>query len=154
MANKRLAEIRKTSLHSNVTLVAVHVRRGDRINNPYFHTLYKTASVSYLKSAMKYFRDSFTSPLFVVASDSLNWCKENLGNISDVNFISGTVEEDFAILSSCDHAIITVGSFSWWVGWMTGGKVVYFPDHANHSSYIYQHLTKADYFKPDWIALD
>nr|XP_027226115.1 galactoside 2-alpha-L-fucosyltransferase 2-like [Penaeus vannamei] len=47
---------------------------------------------------------------------------------SDVYFSSGkSAFEDMALLSSCNHSIVTMGSYGFWTGYLAGGEVVY-PD--------------------------
>lgn len=45
-------------------------------------------------------------------------------------------ELDMAVLASCNHSIITLGSFGFWTGFLTGGEVVY-PDVRFRRSYRY-----------------
>ena len=134
----------------NLTFVGVHVRRGDRVRSQ----LYRVAPLSYITKAMADFRANFTRVHFVVCSDDISWCKENLGQQKNISFSEGrTVNVDFAILSSCNHTLSTVGTFSWWVSWLAGGTTTYYTNHANVSTYMYQHLTFADFFLPNWIPM-
>ena len=134
-----------------LTLVGVHVRRGDRVHSAQFNTLYRVASELYLRSAMRDFSANYTNVRFVMASDDLEWCRRIFGNTSHVLFVSGTMDEDFSTLVACDHSITTVGTFSWWVGWLAGGVVTYYADHAPPSTYIYTNLSPRDYYLPEWI---
>ena len=137
-------------LERNITFVGVHVRRADRVTSQ----LYRVAPLSYIVKAMADFRANFTRVHFVVCSDDMSWCKNNLGQQKNVSFSEGrTANVDFAILSSCNHTLSTVGTFSWWVGWLAGGTTTYYTNHANVSTYMYQHLTFADFFLPNWIPM-
>ncbi|KAI0226868.1 Galactoside 2-alpha-L-fucosyltransferase 2 [Lamellibrachia satsuma] len=141
-----------TRMHNsrNITFVGVHVRRGDRVHSQ----LYRVASKLYITHAMDDFRRNFTKVHFVVCSDDISWCKENLGQQKNVSFSVGrSPVDDFVVLSMCNHTISTVGTFSWWVGWLAGGTTTYYVNHANVSTYMYKDLTFADYFLPNWIPM-
>ena len=46
--------------------------------------------------------------------------------------IHSTSPEDLlelALLTLCDHGVISSGTFSWWAAYLTGEEVVYFRDH-------------------------
>jgi hypothetical protein len=61
-----------------------------------------------------------------------------------------------AIMASCDHFIISVGTFGWWCAWLgaygKGGDVLYYKDE-----FVMEHeinkddVSIADYFPSDWI---
>ena len=47
--------------------------------------------------------------------------------------------DDFVLLQSCDHVIMTVGTFGWWAAWLTSqrrGTVMYYKDPFPIDSYI------------------
>ena len=75
---------------------------------------------------MDYFRQKYSDVHFVACSESHSWCKENLAPLPNVTLVHGTRQEDFSLLVTCDHIIITFGSFSWWAAWLNSGDVVYF----------------------------
>ncbi|KAK2182390.1 hypothetical protein NP493_355g02010 [Ridgeia piscesae] len=138
------------SSDKNITFVGVHVRRGDRVRLQH----YRVASKSYIVRAMNDFRHNFTRVHFIVCSDDLPWCKENLGQQKNVSFSdSKSPVTDFAILSLCNHTVSTVGTFSWWVGWMAGGVTTYYTRFGNTSTYMFKDVKFADYFLPNWIPM-
>lgn len=115
-----LAEIR--NYYDNVkkdhkTTVSVHVRRGDYLALSHFHTV---LSVDYYDSAMKYFDKS---ALFIVFSDDIEWCKNNL-NIPNVYFIENIQSRipsdlfELFLMSMCDNNIIANSSFSAWAAYL------------------------------------
>ena len=134
----------------NITFVGVHVRRGDTVRIPAF----RVASKSYILRAMHDFRRNFTRVHFVVCSDDIRWCKQNLGHKKNVSFSeSKSAKVDFAILSLCNHTLSTIGSFSWWVGWMAGGVTTYYAPFVEKWSHQYLQLTVGDHFLPNWIPM-
>ena len=141
---------KNNSSDKNITFVGVHVRRGDRVRSQH----YRVASKSYIVRAMNDFRRNFTRVHFIVCSDDLPWCKENLGQQKNVSFSdSKSPVTDFAILSLCNHTVSTVGTFSWWVGWMAGGVTTYYTRFGNTSTYIFKDVKFADHFLPNWIPM-
>ncbi|XP_070623022.1 galactoside alpha-(1,2)-fucosyltransferase 2 isoform X2 [Erythrolamprus reginae] len=106
-----------------VTYVGVHVRRGD-----YVQVMPQTwkgvvADKGYLEKAMDYFRKKYPNPIFVVTSNGMEWCKKNIdASRGDVHFAEDGKEtspgKDFALLSHCNHTIMTIGTFGIWAGYL------------------------------------
>ena len=125
--------------------VAIHVRRGDYVNNDGYAQL----GVPYYKNAIAHLESKVQNPenlVYLVFSDDIGWCKENLtilfsgesgdshnistpvnklaraaANIwSRVKFIEGNSDiEDLMLMSSvCTHFIISNSSFAWWGAWL------------------------------------
>ncbi|XP_064101886.1 galactoside 2-alpha-L-fucosyltransferase SEC1-like [Macrobrachium nipponense] len=87
---------------------------------------------------MDYYREKHPGCRFLVSSDDLSFVKRSFGAYTDVLFTPGSVREvDMALLAFCDHSIITLGSFSFWSGYLCGGEVVY-PDISAMTSYPFQ----------------
>ena len=61
--------------------------------------------------------------------------------------------DDMAIASLCDHAIITIGSFGWWVAWFAGGVTITQKNFPTPESPLLRKLSRQDYYKPEWVAL-
>ena len=74
---------------------------------------------------MNYYKTQFnnTKILFVVYTDDIEWSKNNLKS-SDIIVYSKLKKEEvnLAIMSLCDHVIMSTGSFSWWAGWFARGS--------------------------------
>ena len=72
--------------------------------------------------------------IFVLITDDLDWCEEHLiyhRKIEDLYIVSKPwkaeidgIGHDLAIMSKCDHAILSRGTFSFWVGFLAGGSVI------------------------------
>ncbi len=112
---------------------------------------------------MAYFRESYEHVLFVVTSDDIAWCHENL-NATDIhiastgNGYSSTQDliQDLAVLSMCNHTIMTVGTFGWWAAWLAGGQVIYVDSLANDGTILQKEIDHdfRNYYPPLWIAMD
>ena len=153
-----IISVAKEFLHSNapglhVTRVGIHVRRGDLLDGYYHNFGYSVATASYFAQAMTYFRKRFQRVQFIVCSDDITWCREHIKD-SNIAYSEGNSPGvDLAILSLCDHVIMSIGSFSWWAAWLAGGTVVYYDDWPRPVSQLEYHVTKSDYFYPDWIPI-
>lgn len=132
---------------NDVATVGVHVRRGDRRD--------VSADVTFLTQAMehhvaRYNRRSVARHVFVVCSDDLKWCRENVGDRDDVVFIEGGDKYvDLAILSMCRDSVITAGSYGWWSAWLANGHTVAYMGWTRD----YTMYSKDDYIPPSWIIL-
>ncbi|XP_071081561.1 galactoside alpha-(1,2)-fucosyltransferase 2-like [Haliotis cracherodii] len=133
-------------------LVGVHVRRGDMVKNKFG---YAVATPEYLGNATQYYRDKFPNRLFIVCSNDMAWTKQHVVG-DDVFYVEGnTFEVDMAVLVSCNHSLTTVGSFSWWAGFLAGGQVVYYQWPAIEKSGLRRHFSAnyTDFFPPSWIGM-
>ncbi|KAL3871033.1 hypothetical protein ACJMK2_039057 [Sinanodonta woodiana] len=137
------------------TIVGIHVRRGDFKTQEKEMIGYTTAPLSYIQKSMNYFRDRYNDTFFVICSDDITWCKNNIRGNNDTVFSSfdnpGSV---MAMLSFCDHVIITSGTFGWWGAWLAGGEVVYFKGFPRPGSVIDKGMCRDDYYPPQWIGMD
>ncbi len=101
--------------------VAIHIRRGDYINNPFYVDLWKDGYYGRAKRL-------FPNEKFLVFSDDIEYCKSQLGR--DIyDFSEGHIEEeDLKLMASCKHQIIANSSFSWWAAYLNPNpnkKVIY-----------------------------
>jgi len=97
----------------NLPIVSVHVRRGDylTIHNGQYHGV---CPIEYYRKAMA----SFGEAIFIVFSDSIEWCKQNIVGPRVFYSEGNSPILDFATISLCDHNIIANSSFSWWAAWL------------------------------------
>lgn len=111
--------------------VSLHVRRGDYVDVPRYVALGKT---QYYQNAVDYIKERVDNPIFVILSDDILWCKQNLNlpeNIIYVDWNHGTRSyRDMQIMSRCKHNIIANSSFSWWGAWLNSNldKIVVSPE--------------------------
>lgn len=107
------------SIPENTGKVAIHVRRGDFIDNPHHFDLTKT---DYYKKAV----EEFKGCEFLVFSDDIEWCKGYF--IGDEYEFCGITDPVEAMnqMSACEGHIIANSSFSWWGAYLSpyGHKVV------------------------------
>ena len=112
--------------NKNCTYIGVHVRRTDYADWLHSRVSGKLVGATYLYKAMQLMKSKFFDAIFIVLSDDMGWCKENL-NFPEfhVEFL-GPSEPiiDMAILSVCNHSILTHGTFGFWGGYLSGGDII------------------------------
>ena len=152
---KKILSAFKIKSKSEVTLIGVHIRRGDMTGDHYIKVGYQVASVQYIQRAVQYF-SNIPNRLFVVCTNDLKWAQKNMPKTERVFYAKGNAAEvDLALLAGCDHLISTVGSFSWWAGFFNGGTVLYYKWPARDGTKRRQGFSKdyMDFFMPHWIGL-
>lgn len=91
---------------------AVHVRLGDYMKNPNFHT---NVPFSYYHRAIKEIDSDLP---WIVFSDSIEICKENFNR--DTFIFSENVRDylEMYLMSRAENIVISNSSFSWWAAWI------------------------------------
>lgn len=116
---------------------ALHVRRGDYLNHP---TVFEICDMSYYLSAIEKVNLLWGIKKFVVYSDDLYWCKQNICNIPEVEITYSENENyimDFVCMQNHYCNIIGNSTFSWWSAWL-----------ANHNRVV----APKKWFKPNFSA--
>ena len=134
--------------------VCVHVRIGDKGIQKTKRAGYKTAKAQDILTAMKYMESTHKHVVFIVASDTKQWCKKHLRRHNVYISNMASYQEDFVLMSSCDHMIMTVGTFGWWASWLTsqrGGTSMYYNHPFVTGSYLDKMFDSKDHFPADWI---
>lgn len=91
--------------------VAIHVRRGDYVDNPFYVDLMKT---DYYERAMA----QFPEREFIIFSDDPLWCeRQEIFEGCEIDYHSEI--EAMNIMASCSGHIIANSSFSWWGAWLS-----------------------------------
>ncbi len=105
--------------------IAIHIRRGDYINN----NLHQVCTEKYFLDAIRHLKGEIKDPCFFVFSDDIEYCRSFLAEHPDIIF----VEEESAVaafwlMKSCKHFILSNSSFSWWAQYLnTNNKIVVAP---------------------------
>ena len=79
--------------------------------------------MGYIGPSMDLFRNKFNNTvMFLYVSDDKEWIKNNMKRDKDVVIgSSDSTGDDLALLSLCDHTIMTRGTFSTWAAMLAGG---------------------------------
>lgn len=113
--------------------VAVHVRRGDYVDNASAAKRHGTCSIGYYNEALARIRRSVINPVFYVFSDDMDYARKHIDLPIETSWIqhnSGRESyKDLVLMSNCRHFVIANSSFSWWGAWLShySGKIVIAP---------------------------
>ena len=131
--------------------VGIHVRRGDHVEK---YDYLKFPPDEYYENIFKLYPRS----RMIIVSDNIEWCthysvfQKHSDRISFLNTAT-TPAVDMAVLSLCDAVVLSVGTFGWWGGYLSGGEVVYTEDEFDMEHAINTgSVTKDDYYLPEWKA--
>lgn len=104
-----------SSIKNGKNLTSIHVRRGDYLK---FKDVHPTCSLEYYIDSMNYFNNNN----FIVISDDIEWCKENIKG--ENVYYSHFKDEifDLSLIKNCDNNINANSSFSWWGAWLNKNK--------------------------------
>lgn len=147
-ASATLDAIKKSSC-----AVAVHVRRGDYVENPRVLQKMGICEIDYYRKAINIVERFSPGATHFVFSDSPELAAKELTNLGPLRIVSGnTKEEDLFLMSSCRHNIIANSTFSWWAAWLNNhdSKKVVAPRDWFGPGLADRCNTK-DLFPHDWI---
>ena len=164
----------------NFIRVGIHVRRGDIELAEKLQFGYTIPNRTYFFNAMQYFTLNYGPRVqFFVVSNDMTWCKKEFPSIetelnqyndssnvtqgktaSDADIrvnvtysVAHSFGVDFALLSSCDHVIMSTGTYGWWAAWLAKGTTIYYADWPRKGSSLWREFTKEDFFPPSWIGM-
>jgi galactoside 2-L-fucosyltransferase 1/2 len=108
-----------TNINRSISnVVGIHIRRGD------FVGMRPISTDKFVFDAMDYFIKKYHLVKFIIVSDDKLHCRNVFGKRNDTFFTpdSFSPAEDMALLTSCDHLILTVGTFGWWGGFLLNNR--------------------------------
>ena len=118
MANQLQLSLKK--IQESVT-ISIHVRLGDYLH-PNANSIMESFDLAYYKSAIEYMKMQFNHPRFLVFSDQIEIAKKLLHIDAELIYVDATfsknADEDFYLMQSCQHHIITNSTFSWWAAYL------------------------------------
>lgn len=99
--------------------IAIHIRRGDYLNNPNYIVLPITY---YILALFKHFPD-WENHNIIIFGDNMPYCKVHFDCLPNVFFSEGNSDiEDLCLMSECDHFILSNSSYSWWGAYLGQNK--------------------------------
>jgi hypothetical protein len=112
---KMIRTLYSADIPNQIDKVAIHIRRGDYVNNPFYIDLTKT---DYYEKAINEFPDGTE---FLIFSDDPVFCESEWELYDTTNMEvqwGGNEVEDMNLMASCKAHIIANSSFSWWGAWL------------------------------------
>lgn len=107
--------------------ISVHVRRTDYVYiNGKYDPSGEICTLDYYRKAAEIIKNRVENPVFILFSDDIPWCKENLtlpGETLYADWNKGKQAYcDMCLMSMCSHHIIANSSFSWWGAYLNANK--------------------------------
>lgn len=106
----------------SVNAVALHVRRGDYVQQPQTNQMHGVCGIDYYLRAVDYIVQRTVAPHFFIFSDDMEWVKANLHLDFPTTYVEhNTVAPAYAdlrLMTLCRHHIIANSSYSWWGAWL------------------------------------
>jgi hypothetical protein len=151
--------------HGDKELVSIHVRRGDYLLPQHHH--FCILNIDYYTEAISHFMADVDKYHFVVFSNDMEWCKENLIEGDNVTFIEPGKEDygwsapsekgiaDLILMSMCHHNIIGNSSYSWWAAFKNKNafKKVVCPKNYLKDYSSFRHIN-GNYYPKSWIDIN
>lgn len=149
---------RDFTLDKDSVVVSVHVRREDYLSKEVVNYGKLTPGATFYFNAMSFFKDKFSKVLFIVGSTDTEWCRRTFDGEPNTHISTGnSAAEDMALLSLANHTIMSVGTYGWWVGWMSGGISIYYKHifvPGSPFSKNFRNNSIDDFIYPGWIPMD
>lgn len=125
-------------------VTVINVRRGDYLHSPNYHPV---VTPEYIYKALDWIPNT---KHYLIASDDIPWCKENIHLPNSVYLEGYNSYEQLWILSMCQNFVISNSSFSWWAAYLSRhpNKIVVAPETWFGPEY--PHQWDSMYCK-DWI---
>lgn len=142
-------------ISSSACPVAVHVRRGDYVEDPRILARFGICERGYYEAAMKLLQDQDVRCRFFIFSDDVDRVEREFLGIPNLTFVRGhSQEEDLHLMASCRHVIIANSTFSWWAAWLNRhpDKMVIAPRQW-FGSELMRKLDIKDMLPSDWRLL-
>lgn len=109
----------------SVASVALHIRRGDYVNNLLVHNFHGTCSLEYYQAAISKMVSLLPKAHFFLFSDDPGWVTSSFVVDHPFTLVSHNgpeaAHEDLRLMSLCRHHIIANSTFSWWGAWLSQG---------------------------------
>jgi hypothetical protein len=103
---------------SDQGLVFVHIRRGDYLTWPSRENPAVLEKEWYVR-AMDRMREKVKNPIFLLLTDDPYYAKDCFGDQPDILISENDQLVDLALMSLCQHGILSASSFAWWGAWFS-----------------------------------
>lgn len=130
--------------------IAIHIRRGDYVDNPNYVLLPATY---YITALIKYF-PNYEDYNILIFSDDIPYCRVHFSCLPNVYFSEGNDDiEDLVLMSRCKHFIISNSSYSWWGAYLgeTEKSIIIRPEDYFEGKLLETHDIK-DLYPVNWYA--
>ena len=140
----------------NSNSIAIHIRRGDYVQNNLAGSVLGTLKLNYYHKAFEVIKGKVLNPKWFFFSDDPQWVKDNF-IINNAEFIDwngkDNPERDIYLMANAKHNIIANSTFSWWGAWLNNNnnKIVIAPQNWYKDSE--KQKNAKDIIPNDWIKI-
>ena len=106
----------------HMTKVFVHIRKGDYINWTILGQKNPSLPLAYYKSAIIQLEKDLENPFFIFLSNDNNYIEKEFYFLKNKIISKNEVGVDLAIMKSCNNAVISNSTLSWWGVYMMDKK--------------------------------
>jgi Glycosyl transferase family 11 len=149
-------EAMAATIRSTANSVCLHVRRGDFVDNPVATRWHGVCDLKYYTEGVSLVSNKLRTPHLFVFSDDLPWCREHLlldapKTFVELSHVGTQPEEHLALMSMCEHYLISNSSFAWWAVWLNdrSSRLVISPKRW----FTDPSMRISDMIPDDWIRL-
>jgi hypothetical protein len=145
---ENLLKTKYSDIINNDNTCSIHIRRGDYLKLPNHHPV---CDIDYYVEAMKKMGND---KYYIIFSDDISWCKENLSFLNNKIFIEGNTDfQDLYLMSKCKNNIIANSSFSWWGAWLNTNKDKIVIAPKKWFGISNSHLDTSDLYCNNWVTI-
>lgn len=139
------------------TSIGVHVRRTDYVDSAAYRNVIQALPLEYYQKALDQIRSEIGKDATIyVISDDIAWCRSQptfsqCDEFVDLSYTPHPHIEEFAVLSSCQHFVISNSTFAWWAAWLAPdrNKTVIAPTRWSHNP----DFDSVDRIPAEWIKI-
>ena len=136
--------------------VCIHIRWGDYLSDQ-FKDRFLVCTDDYYRKAVARMKERVPGAKYYVFSDSIEWVRENMEYIRELEPIyvdnggEQAVLDDFLMMKACRHFIMSNSTFSWWAQYLgtAPDKIVIAPSKWLNYGYGNQ-----DIYQDNWELID
>jgi hypothetical protein len=133
---------------------SIHIRRGDYLDKN--QQTFCPVDMNYIRQAMQKMKD-FGKTKFMVVSDDLPWCRENIKDSDcEIKFSDGkSVFSDLVLMSSCIDHIISNSTLAWMAAWLghNESKEIISPAAEAPNWFLHNRMDTKDLIPEGWIQI-
>lgn len=131
--------------------IAISVRRGDFVNNPN----YDQVPIKFYLLALFSRIPDWKNYNIIIFSDDMPFCRVHFEGLPNVFFGDGSAISQLALMSLCQHFVISNSTFSWWGAWLgeKPGSIVVRPPR-NFAGQLARDNDERDFWPDRWTPLE
>lgn len=136
--------------------IAVHLRLPNLTNEPFENSCYACPTTSFVYAAMDRMVSMFPNAHFILCSNDPARCRTVYDfNKWTVSWAELGLMEDMAVMSMCDHFILSASTYGWWAAMLSNNSekkvIMSKPFFGPHYENLNQHH---NILLPGWIVYD